>query len=91
MDCTSLTSFAPLAPGIAKKLSIKNIGVSAFANTGLREVAVGLSSGSTDSTVQAYAFAGCRQLTSFTNILRNALADHQFDGCTALKNVSLAN
>lgn len=75
-DCTSLTSFYPLTPGGARKLAIRNIGVSAFANTGIRELAVGLSSGSTNSTIQSYAFAGCKQLTSFTNILRNALADH---------------
>lgn len=75
-DCTALTGFSPLSPAGSRKLAIKNIGVSAFANTGIRSIAIGLSSGSTASTIQSYAFAGCKQLTSFTNLVRNALADY---------------
>ena len=50
-DCTALTSFYPLSPDGAHKLAIRNIGISAFANSGIKSLAIGLSSGSTASNI----------------------------------------
>jgi len=67
------------------------MGLSAFANTGLKSVYMSLSAGSTYSQIKAYAFAGCKQLTSVTNVGRNALASYEFANCTALREVTMPN
>ena len=89
MNCTNLKDVTFLKSN--SEIKIDNIGVSAFANSGLENVTVRLRGTTSDTQVQEYAFANCQQLTSMTNKGSNFLADYEFANCSNLKEVHLAN
>lgn len=89
MNCTSLTSIDVFGKG--NKTKLYNIGVSAFANTGLKEVNIMLSGTSTDTQVNDYAFANNLELKKVKTIGSNYLASWEFRGCPSLTDIELAN
>lgn len=87
--CKRLTNVTCLSSGSNAKLY--NIGLSAFARSGLTNVNISLSGTSTGTQIQGFAFAECPNLTSMTNVGSNYLADYEFNGCSALQQINLAN
>lgn len=87
--CISLKSVNFLQESYGSTLD--NIGISAFADTGLESVAIALRGSAVATQVQPYAFAGCTSLKSMKNIRGNYLADYEFAGCTSLTSVSFPN
>jgi len=73
-NCTSLTSTSFFNDNFNGKLN--NIGMSAFANTGLVDIDIYLSGTAVDTQIQPYAFAGCRNLKDVTFRNSNYTADY---------------
>ena len=88
-DCAKLRHISFLDK--SNKNAIYAIGESAFANTGLEDVAISLSGTSTHTYIMPYAFANCTKLKSMTNARSNYLADYEFANCTSLTSINLPN
>lgn len=68
-----------------------NIGNYAFAGSGLKNIKINLKSSVSDSSINGYAFANCKQLQSVEFVDAPFLGPHMFDGCTKLQNVKFTN
>lgn len=88
-NCTSLKNVGFLSK--SNKDKVHNIGLSAFANTGLEDIYISLSGTATSTQIQPFAFANCRNLKSVTNVGSNYLADYEFANCSQLASVTMPN
>ena len=88
-NCTSLSHVDAISK--SNKTKLHNIGLSAFANSGIEEAYISLSGTSTSTQVQAFAFANCPRLTAMTNVGSNYIADYEFANCSALRSVTFPN
>lgn len=68
-----------------------NIGNYAFAGSGLKNIKINLKSSVSDSSINGYAFANCKQLQSVEFMDAPFLGPHIFDGCSKLQNVKFTN
>lgn len=81
-NCSSLTSVSTLSK--EQPHVVENIGVSAFANTGLTDIAIQLSASDIATQIGGYAFAGCRNLKTVKQVGSSYTSNYEFADCTAL-------
>lgn len=87
-DCTSLTSIEFFNKGT--KTNLSEIGERAFSNTGLVNAYIKPDQNA-NTKLEPYIFADCKNLKYVETIQFNTLGDYQFQNCTALETVKMAN
>lgn len=87
-NCKSLTTADFIG---AQNKALTRIGDYAFAGSGIKDLVINLQGSVSDSSTNSHCFANCRELTSVNITNSTYLADHMFDGCTKLQQVTLNN
>ena len=78
MNCTSLKTFE--IPSC-----VTNIAPGLFMNSGITSVEIGAEGGTATITLGVYAFAGCKDLTSFVSYQKiTSIPENAFNGCISL-------
>ena len=88
-NCEKLKSITPFARNTVA--TVRYIGEKAFANTGIEDLYISLSSSATEAWIEPSAFANCKHLKSFTTVRNTFLGLYEFANCTALTSVNIAN
>lgn len=87
-NCRSLTALNFLG---FEGRELYNIGNYAFAGSGLKDIKINLKSSVSESSINSYAFANCKELEKVEFMDAPYLGPHMFDGCSKLHTVVFTN